>query len=317
MQNSVLEELAFLASLNDIQSLKKFDYVHNFNSEVFLHDLYLKIFTQNTQINQQHEYSFKPLLDKSHDIEEKNLLEYYIEIIKEYQKKKIHIIPYYDEKYPQKLKRIYNPPFLLYLKGNTDSISKPAIGVVGTRNISSRGIDAIQDIVDICVKKGFVIVSGLALGSDTYAHKSTMSCGGETVAVLPGALDNIVPTENKNLAEKIVSSGALVSEITSLAKMHKGRYIERNRITSALSKGVIVIETGETGGSIRQAETAFKEGIPVYTIKPEMENSRTMAGYKKLLSMGAKSIEFPDEIIPLITKSDKSSSKMTTLAKFL
>jgi len=317
MQNSTLEEIAFLACLNDIQSLKKFDYVQNFNSEAFLHELYFDIFNKNASKNRLYEHSLKPLLEKSHNIEEKNLLEFYIEIIKEYQKKGIHIIPYYDEEYPQKLKKIYNPPFLLYLKGNTDSISKPAIGVVGTRNISSRGIDVIQDIVDICVKKGFVIVSGLALGSDTYAHKSTISSGGETVAVLPGDIDNIVPTENKDLAEKIVSSGALVSEITCLAKMHKGRYIERNRITSALSNGVIVIETGETGGSIRQAETAFKEGIPVYTIKAETGNSRTMAGYKKLISMGAKSIEFPDDIIPYITKGYKLSSKVTTLANFL
>ena len=102
MQNSTLEEIAFLACLNDIQSLKKFDYVQNFNSEAFLHELYFDIFNKNASKNRLYEHSLKPLLEKSHNIEEKNLLEFYIEIIKEYQKKGIHIIPYYDEEYPQK-----------------------------------------------------------------------------------------------------------------------------------------------------------------------------------------------------------------------
>jgi DNA processing protein len=109
--------------------------------------------------------------------------------------------------------------------------------------------------------------------------------------VLPGDIENVVPKVNRKLAKRIITSGALVSEITPVIKMHKGRYIERNRITSALSEAVVVVETKESGGSIRQAEIAFRQGKPVYAVKPEGKNIRAVVGFNKLTTMGATPID--------------------------
>jgi DNA processing protein len=316
MAEDSIKEMAFLACLNDVQSLKKLEYAQYFHDKTFLHDLFIDIFERAPNQKKVYADIIKPIIEKSEDIREKKLLEFYIDVIKEYQRNGVRILPYFDTDYPKKLTKISDPPLILYQKGKKESLSKPAVAVVGTRDISPGGVERVQEIVKTCVRLGYVIVSGLALGSDTYAHKTTIACGGETIAVLPRDLDHIIPTENQDLAENITRSGSLVSEVTHLAKMHKGRYIERNRITSALSDSVIVIETGESGGSIRQAETAFKHGKPVYSIRADQSNTRAVAGHKKLVSMGAIAIEFPEDLVIYIGKSHKSESGITTLADF-
>ena len=107
---------------------------------------------------------------------------------------------------------------------------RPAVAVVGTRAISPAGARRARETVDLLVRLGYTIVSGLALGTDACAHSAAIDCGGETVAVLPGDVTVVVPGENRDLAARIASSGSLLGEITHLAGMHKGRFIERNRI---------------------------------------------------------------------------------------
>jgi DNA processing protein len=221
-----------------------------------------------------------------------------------------------DRDYPLKLARIPDPPFMIYIKGRMESLSRPAVAIVGTRDISPDGAEKVQEIVGFFVQLGYTIVSGLALGTDACAHKAALDLGGETIAVLPGDIENVVPKENQELAERISKSGALISEITLLTKMHRGRYIERNRITSALSKAVIVIETGESGGSIRQAETAFKQGTPVYVVRPDNTNERAVAGFDKLVSEGATPINNLYDLSAHFGKAQNTTSRMTTLADF-
>ena len=316
------EELAFLACLNDIHSLKKQKYIEYFEEHSSINDLYYDIFKVNQNTRKVYAEKIRLLIDKSVDIRDKKILEPYSNLMRDYQNRDVRILPFYDSEYPQKVKKISNPPFIIFQKGKREFLLNPAVAVVGTRKISPEGVDKVRDIVETCVRLDYVIVSGLALGTDTYAHKKAIQCGGKTIAVLPTDIDNIIPADNQKLAEQITKSGCLISEVTHFAKMHKGRYLERNRITSALSDAVIIIESGEKGGSMRQADIAFKQGKKVYSVRPEDSNAYAIAGHEKLLSNGAISIESSKELSQYLLKINETKTmkgnktKMATFADF-
>lgn len=316
MANYSIQETALLACLNDNQSLKKKGSIDYFRDPAFAHNLFTDIFVNELNAHRDCPKVILPVIEKAESIREKQLLDHYIDIVRRYQQEGIHIVQVTDRDYPPKLARIPDPPFVIYVKGRVESLSRPAVAIVGTRGISPEGAQKAHKIVEFFVQLGYTIVGGLALGTDTCAHEAALDLGGETIAVLPGDIENIVPSTNQELAERISRSGALVSEITLLTKMHKGRYIERNRITSALSRAVIVIETGETGGSIRQAETAFKQGTPVYAVRPESTNMDAMAGFERLVYMGAIPIKSLQDLPMYFGKAHNSLSRLTTLADF-
>lgn len=286
-----LQETALLAYLNDYQSLKKRDSVVCLSDPAFVHNIFTNIFKNHSDVYIDYPEVNESVIKKVEIARENCLLERYIDIVKRYRQKNIRIVRVTDSEYPSKLMKIPDPPFVLYLKGRVESLSRPAVAIVGTRDISPEGTEKVQEIVGFFVQLGYTIVSGLALGTDACAHKAALDLGGETIAVLPGDIENVVPKVNRKLAKRIITSGALVSEITPVIKMHKGRYIERNRITSALSEAVVVVETKESGGSIRQAEIAFRQGKPVYAVKPEGKNIRAVVGFNKLTTMGATPID--------------------------
>ena len=316
MDNFFRQETALLACLNDNQSLKKRENIDYFRDPASIRNIFTDIFENYSSAHRDYPEVILPVIEKAEVAREKQLLDHYIDVIKRYRQKSIHILQVTDRDYPLKLARIPDPPFMIYIKGRLESLSRPAVAIVGTRDISPDGAEKVQEIVGFFVQLGYTIVSGLALGTDACAHKAALDLGGETIAVLPGDIENVVPKENQELAERISKSGALISEITLLTKMHRGRYIERNRITSALSKAVIVIETGESGGSIRQAETAFKQGTPVYVVRPDNTNERAVAGFDKLVSEGATPINNLYDLSAHFGKAQNTTSRMTTLADF-
>ncbi|PKL58993.1 MAG: DNA-protecting protein DprA [Methanomicrobiales archaeon HGW-Methanomicrobiales-2] len=316
MDNFFRQETALLACLNDNQSLKKRENIDYFRDPASIRNIFTDIFENYSSAHRDYPEVILPVIEKAEVAREKQLLDHYIDVIKRYRQKSIHILQVTDRDYPLKLARIPDPPFMIYIKGRMESLSRPAVAIVGTRDISPDGAEKVQEIVGFFVQLGYTIVSGLALGTDACAHKAALDLGGETIAVLPGDIENVVPKENQELAERISKSGALISEITLLTKMHRGRYIERNRITSALSKAVIVIETGESGGSIRQAETAFKQGTPVYVVRPDNTNERAVAGFDKLVSEGATPINNLYDLSAHFGKAQNTTSRMTTLADF-
>lgn len=316
MEDNIFRELALLACLNDVHALKKREYVRLFSDRTALHTFYTDFFESGADTTAAHPDLPAPLLQKAIEIRTRGLLDFYIDIIRNYQQSGIRILPVYDPDYPKKLLDLNDPPFMIFEKGSGDPLSKPAVAIVGTRNISPESIEKTGEIVEFFVSRGYVIVSGLARGTDAHAHAAALDCGGETIAVLPGDLIHIIPKENQELSQRIVTSGSLVSEVTDLAKMHKGRYIERNRITSALSDAVIVIETGKSGGSIRQAEIARKQGKPLYSVKPDPANTEAMAGHTALISISATSIESPLDLLHYFTQKQHHISRPTTLADF-
>ena len=317
MDNSFIQETALLAYLNDNKSLKKRSNVDYFRDPASVHNLFTNIFENSPSTPGAYPETIRPVIEKAEGIREGHPLDHYIEIIRRYHQKGIHIIWVAEEEYPSQLAKISDPPFVIYVKGQIESLSKPAVAVVGTREISPEGAMKVLDIVDLFVQLGYTIVSGLARGTDTCAHEAALNFGGETIAVLPGDIENIVPGTNRELAGRISRSGALISEITSLTRMHRGRYIERNRITSALSRAVIVIETGSSGGSIRQAETAFRQGVPVYAVRPEDTDERVAAGFESLISMGATPINAVEDLSVYFGGTQGPGARITTLADFL
>ncbi|MCK9278097.1 MAG: DNA-protecting protein DprA, partial [Methanoculleus sp.] len=313
MDNLSIREIALLAALNDSQALKRQGYAGYFRDPASLRDLYADTFEPGAE---PHRAYPGPLAARAEEIRERGILAFYIDTLQAYRQKGVRVLPIFDPRYPDRLPGIRDPPFVLYLVGRAESLAKPTVAVVGTRTISRTGAGRARETVDLLVRLGYTIVSGLALGTDACAHTAALDCGGETIAVLPGDVTVVVPGENRGLAGRIAGSGLLLGEITHLAGMHKGRFLERNRITSGLSEGVVVIETGKTGGSVRQAETAFRQGRPVYVLEPDGSDAKAVAGYQHLVSAGAIPVESPGDLAPHFGRLQHPVMRVTTLADF-
>jgi DNA processing protein len=171
--------------------------------------------------------------------------------------------------FPTALKFIPRPPRLLYAKGGPDCLKGPAIAVVGTRTPTPAGKRLAEAFGRYLAKKGIVVVSGLALGIDTAAHEGCLAAGGRTVAVLPSGIYNIYPRENKALADRIVKAGGcLVSEYPPDASPEKYTFIQRDRLQSGLSLGVVIVETDLAGGAMHTARFCRRQGRLLACLKP-------------------------------------------------
>ncbi len=207
------------------------------------------------------------------------------------------IISYWDEKYPELLKNIGFPPLLLYIKGNVDLLSSQGIAIVGTRKASHYGIKQAEFFAEELSKNKLTIVSGLARGIDTYAHKSTLKNNGNTIAVLGNGLDYVYPPENKNLYKEIAEKGLLVSEYPLGTLPDAVNFPRRNRIISGLTLGTLVIETKLTGGSLLTASYALEQGREVFAV-PGNITSPQSEGTNRLIQKGeAKLVTNVDDIL--------------------
>lgn len=173
------------------------------------------------------------------------------EILKRSKQQNIEIISRESLHYPECLSLISNPPVLLHVKGNIMALNRNSIAIVGTRNPSNYGKNRANEIAKLFANEGYVVVSGLAQGVDSAAHMGALEANGITVAVLAHGLDTIYPYTNKQLADKIIkNNGALISEYPIGTKIFRSSFVERDRIQSGLSLGVLVIETGIKGGTM-------------------------------------------------------------------
>lgn len=202
----------------------------------------------------------------------------------------------FDENYPYLLKQIYDPPTVIYYKGQIKRHEK-AIAVVGTRKITGYGRVVTEQFVKRLVLAGLTIVSGLARGIDAEAHLSTIRAGGRTIAVLGGGLKNIYPPENRSLAEQIIERGGLVlSEFPPDYPSMPGNFPARNRIISGLSLGVLVVEAAADSGSLITARLALEQGREVFAV-PGPVTSTLSRGPIDLIKAGARPIFEPQEIL--------------------
>ncbi|MFP3880190.1 MAG: DNA-processing protein DprA [Dehalococcoidia bacterium] len=192
-----------------------------------------------------------------------------------------------DPSYPSRLKEIYDYPPVLYVKGNLPAQDAPCLAVVGTRRPTIYGRQVAEDIVTDLVHSKITIVSGLARGIDSVAHRAALDAGGKTIAVFASGLDIIYPRENARLAEAIVEHGALLSEHPLGVKPKPESFPLRNRIMSGLSLGVLVVEAGERSGALITAHQAIEQNREVFAV-PGSILSPVSQGTNRLIQEGAK-----------------------------
>jgi len=207
------------------------------------------------------------------------------------------ILTLWDRDYPERLRRIPGPPLLLYVRGAVFPGQTP-VAIVGTRQSSRHGLTLAGVFATSLARLGITVIGGLARGVDSAAHEAALEAGGTSLAVLAGHVDRIYPPENLALAKRVEASGALVSEVTRLAQVHKGRFVERNRITSGLSERVLIAESRRSGGTMQQARFSLAQGRPTFVIdQGEFETAEARAGFRALVAMGAVAVRDPDGVV--------------------
>jgi DNA processing protein len=191
-----------------------------------------------------------------------------------------------DSDYPDQLKRIYDPPPFLIIKGDFRPEDRLAVAIVGSRMSSEYGRQVTETLSHELSKAGMTIVSGLARGIDSIAHQATIACSGRTIGVLGCGLDVIYPPENKKLYDDVASAGAVVTEFEFGVRPEKFNFPARNRIISGLSRGVIVVEARRGSGALVTAQHAIDQNREVFAI-PGNITSVASHGTNELLKQGA------------------------------
>lgn len=208
----------------------------------------------------------------------------------------VKIVPYNSEGYPRNLKSIYDPPLVLYIKGDISPSDILSMAVVGSRRCTYYGQSQAERIARLLGQRGFTIVSGLARGIDTAAHQGAIKAKARTIAVMGCGLTRIYPRENRDLAEKITQQGAMVSELPLQTPPDDRNFPPRNRLISGLSLGVVVVEAGLRSGSLITAHWALEQGKEVFAV-PGQVDSPYSRGTHRLIKEGAKLVEDITDII--------------------
>lgn len=223
-----------------------------------------------------------------------------------------HIVTLADEAYPALLRDLPDAPALLYVRGNLLPSDAHALGVVGTRKATPYGRDAAHDFSKQLARNHVTIVSGLAQGIDTAAHQGALAGRGRTIAVMGCGIDRIYPPENRDLAQAISSSGAIISEFALGTPPEKSNFPRRNRVISGLSLGVLVIEAPLHSGALITAEMAAEQGREVFAV-PGNIFSLNSQGTNRLIQDGAKLVQAVDDILNElhIARDDAQTRKQT------
>ncbi len=183
---------------------------------------------------------------------------------KKIESQNIHILTWEDDAYPQRLKEIDQPPPVLYLRGDYLPDDLFAVAIVGTRRATPYGRQITEELASFLAAHGITVVSGLARGIDAIAHQTALKAGGRTIGVLGSGVDKIYPPEHRALADKMIESGAIVSDYAPGTPPDATNFPPRNRIISGLSLAVVVIEAGETSGALITAEFAAEQGREIF-----------------------------------------------------
>jgi DNA processing protein len=176
------------------------------------------------------------------------------------------LIPISDPRYPQRLKEIFDPPIVLFVRGRVELLHSVMLGVVGTRRPTAYGIAATQRLSPDLAHAGLTIVSGMARGIDTAAHRSALEVGGDTAAVFGCGVDLIYPAENRKLSTEIAEKGLLVSEFPMGSPAYPQNFPIRNRVISGMSVGVLIVEGAQYSGSAITAKMALEQQREVFAV---------------------------------------------------
>ncbi len=217
------------------------------------------------------------------------------------------IITLADDEYPELLKEIYDPPIVLYVKGDLSAaLAHPSIGVVGSRRCSTYGVNAANFLARELAALGISIVSGLARGIDGASHRGAIEAAGKTVGVIGTGLDVIYPKEHKKLTDEVAENGAVVSEFPLGTPPLAQNFPYRNRVISGLCFGILVVEASEHSGSLITARLAQEQGREVFAV-PGNITSQTSFGPNFLIKDGAKLVQQARDVIEELPPHIKES----------
>ncbi|MBI4313467.1 MAG: DNA-protecting protein DprA [Candidatus Omnitrophica bacterium] len=209
-----------------------------------------------------------------------------------------------DPEYPASLKAIHTPPPLLYLWGDLLPEDSAAVAVVGSRAASVHGLHVAQKLGFDLAAHGVTVVSGLAQGIDSAAHRGALKAGGRTLAVLGSGLDYIFPQDHRGLAEQVSKQGAVISEFPMRSSPLRENFPRRNRIISGLSLGVVVVEAAQRSGALITANFALEQGKEVFAV-PGLAGTPAARGTNRLLKDGARLVETAQDIFEELHESLK------------
>jgi DNA processing protein len=223
-----------------------------------------------------------------------------------------------DDRYPTLLRETYDPPIVIYCLGAfANALSQPVVAIVGSRRCSTYGRNVAEKLSRELAERGVTIVSGLARGIDSAAHRGALEGGGLTVGVMGTGLDAVYPKENRKLAARIVEQGALITEFPLATPPVSQNFPFRNRVISGLALGVLVVEGAERSGSLITARLAYEQGRDVFAVPGNITSAKSF-GPNYLIKDGAKLVhtwrdvveELPTEIKATILSAERGESRI-------
>ena len=209
------------------------------------------------------------------------------------------VVSYRDHGYPRWLADLEDAPLVLYLWGSILPEDQKAVAVVGTRQASPYGLGVAERLARSLAAAGLTIVSGLARGIDTAAHRGALAAGGRTIAVLGSGLDRLYPADNRTLATHVARAGAVMSEYSPWVEPRGYFFPHRNRIIAGMSLGVLVVEAGRRSGAITTADHALVQGKPVMAV-PGPVTSPSSCGCNRLIRDGAHLVECAEDVLAVL-----------------
>jgi len=215
----------------------------------------------------------------------------------------LHSLPQHTSDYPALLARITDPPRRLWLRGDPRALAAPCVAIVGSRAASTYGVRMAEMLAADLARAGITVVSGLARGVDSAAHRGALTTG-RTVAMLGSGVDVIYPPEHEDLAQRILEAhGALVSELPPGSPPRRGHFPRRNRLISGVSLAIVVVEASERSGSLQTARFALEQGREVLAVPGPVVGER-FRGSHGLLRDGAKLVESASDILEELSWPD-------------
>lgn len=206
------------------------------------------------------------------------------------------IVTIHDERYPAALKEIFDPPVLLFVRGDVGLLGSASVGVVGTRRPSAYGRAVAERLGQELAESGLAVVSGMARGVDGLAHRGALAAGGDTVAVLGCGVDVVYPKEHRALLADVAEKGAVVSEFPMGSFPAPQNFPIRNRIISGASAGVLVVEAAQYSGSLITARLALDQGREVFAVPGNITNKASW-GTNLLIKQGAQLVQSADDVV--------------------
>lgn len=226
-----------------------------------------------------------------HSLRQDNLRKVY-----ENYQKRFHIITIFDKQYPNLLRNIPDPPYVIYGLGNVSLLQeKPSISVIGTRRPSEEASRKLHFIVTPLVKENWIIVSGLAYGIDSAAHQLSLKYSGRTIAVMGSGFEHIYPAAHKGIFNEIANRGLAITEYPPHVRPQRYHFPERNRIISGLTEATLVIEAMEKSGTLITVDQALEQGKDVYAVPGSIFHPQTI-GCHQMIQDGAKLVTNSEDI---------------------